>query len=329
MMPDLRYPYYDGPRQKPSSQKRIFEPYDWASLQKLHAKVSELKNGAEITDSSEIRRYLRMQAFALHHSHAKSLDKSNGAMIQLAKDFKISPYKAARLFVELQNLSSSHLHELNLDAVLNAGDAKIDLMEIFKALDSLSKFSEGLLDRNAAMRKQIAKHWLQHEAWKWVNAKLEKKHPSRSLADETWNKVERLGFDYQRVTDDDGQTHELYGERQVVERWLETSILMNQWARSSVKIQANKSTLDGPFWKSKLTPIVKTFGQVLPRIYTRYTGRAYYPSKGGGSKVLDKAGVNFIRQAMKVMGIKPLATSTLSDHYKKAKALQKNTGGVT
>ncbi|MEP6826599.1 MAG: hypothetical protein ABJA10_00845, partial [Aestuariivirga sp.] len=271
-------------------------------------------------------RYFRAKAFTEHHSSAKSLDESIGAMIQLANDFKMSPHKAARLFVELQNLSSSHRFELNLDAVLKAGDAKQDLGEVTNALSKISIFSTALLEENAPMRKQIAKHWIENEAWKWAKLEFGSMHPKRSLADVKWNKLHTLGFDYQTVTNEAKITNDFFGEGAVVRRWLEISILMNQWVRNAIEIQENKSSEDDPYWQNRLTAVVKMFGQVLPRIYEKYTGRSYYPSKGGGNKVLDSGGVNFVRQAMQIMGLEPIAPSTLSDHFHKANLL-KGIGG--
>jgi hypothetical protein len=86
--------------------------------------------------------------------------------------FQILPKRVTCWFDELQEQSNRHSNHVGIDDLLKSGDSTKNLGDLTKSLDTLRKFSDEVLAGNAT-RKQVARTWIEHEAWKWAKSGLD------------------------------------------------------------------------------------------------------------------------------------------------------------
>ncbi len=342
-------------RQRPERAK-IFGHFDWEEFKALRTKIRSLPGDATLQEvgegfgEREHWQFNRAHKFVSHYRdvHHDTFQAAIEAMIELAAAFDFSVFKAARLYIELQNLCSSLAIRQDLYRVVdNKKNPLPGLEALTRSLDILSRFSASMLDENRSTDKNIAKTWIEHQAWAWANRKMKSAYDAARKAgpnsyaerDDAWNEVKSLGFDLQETRDPLGKTTiDVSHESIVVRKWLETTILMKAWVREAVNSQHKKNDehkqkladkaagklnpdeiRDLEFWEGLTPPNVRIFGEVLPHLYERYTGRRFGFVRGEHPTAQDTTGVKFVRLAQRVMGQEPTIPETIAGYVKYAK----------
>ena len=229
-------------------------------------------------------------------------------MIALAQEFQLGWFRAARLFVKLQKLASAHRFGRHLESLERAGEAVKVLENIRAPLNRLAKFSQSLLADNAKPREQMIETHLEYAAHFWAdNLRHESEQSGRS---EHWEEAEVHGFSYTRAYAERGSRISCRGDGEyrtqvvpanynslpVLRTWLRNNVLFSSLVAEVIAKKRGAKPDEMPRVKEQTSApsaVERLVGVRLPVLYTRYTDRNFYPSRGGGNEVIDKGGVWF------------------------------------
>ena len=309
---------------------------DWEALA---AYVTAFPLEGSILVTPESKRFTRLQRFVHRHARVRDPNKSRDAMISLAQEFQLEWFRAARLFVKLQEIGSVHRFGRQRESLERAGDFVKALEGIRVSLNRLAHFSQSLLAENARPRERITETHLEWAAHFWADGvRRESEQPGRS---ERWEEAVAHGFSYTKARPERGsrisrrgdgeyRTHVVpanYDSLSVVRTWLHNNVLFSELVANIIKEKRGAKSDETPQSNEQAgqpTAVERLVGVSLPALYSLYTGRSFYPSRGGGNKVLDTGGVRFVRMAMAVMRLQPLSPETIHDHWE---AAQEKLGG--
>ncbi len=289
---------------------------DWKQVRSFYADLVKLNDGDSIPATPELPRHFKAQKFIREHQHVDGWKASRDAMVELADEYGLSLMSAARLFVDLQKLSSRFAIGKSIESHLRAGDFLKDLEEIRLALERLSNWSSALLDNDRPKRLAIAEKHIENATHFWAKNIVEQS---------TKDGIEKLlshGFDIHQPS----QYQTEYGGYSVLRQWLRNNVLISELVRTAIEKEYARREHDAAnpdperyMAIPELGEAVKLAGEKLPWMYERFTGNGF-SWKTLGDAVTDEGGVKFVRMAMRVMGLEPIGVEAVVKHVKKIRA---------
>ena len=292
---------------------------DWAALKNYVDSVSALPPHSAVNVGDESKRLIRLQRFIRRFARVSDPVKSRDAMIELAQEFHLDWFRAARLFVKLQRLSSLHSFGLRIESYERAGDAVKDLEIICKSLTILQKFSERALADDPEPRMRIAEKKLENAAHFWADDCRRRSEHSGKF--EQWEEVEAHGFVLSPNVDSSGAVYPNYNSFSVLRMWLRNNVLFSKLVINIIAKERNrKPEPSGTSGKmDELSRVEIRDGKQLPELYERYAGKKFgFSTERDGSKLAYRNGPKFAAMCFPVMGLAKPSLETLRTHWKKA-----------
>ena len=185
-------------------------------------------------------------------------------MIDLAAEFRLNWFHAARLYVRLQRLSSLHRMWRRDEAYERAGDAVKFLEEFRYSLGKLAKFSTSLLADDASPRTRTAKSLLESAARSWADGLHRESRAAGQY--ERWEEAKAHGF-----VETEG-----YDAHMVLDTWLRCNVLFSGACRRHNRRGTQSNPQTPPRDKTREPSSVQSLdGVELPKLYQQYTGNSY------------------------------------------------------
>jgi hypothetical protein len=281
--------------------------FEWAALRTYWDYIAALPQGSKIPNSDEATRYIKLRRFIIKWVRGNHADNVGRAMIDLADEFQLDWYPAARLFVRLQNLSTTHSTWRSIEDRQRGGDPLQALADVRNSLFRLGRFSASLLADNARPRDLAAIDLMRSAAHKWADdLHQESTAPGQY---ERWEEAKTHGFSEMSG----------YDAHVVLDTWLRCNVLFDELVKGI--IEDSRKPLAAPGDAGRRGDAIEPSsaqslaGIALPRLYKGYIGKKYSFSMKADGELADAGGPRFARMCYPVMGMPTLSIATLRVHW--------------
>lgn len=272
---------------------------------------SGLAGQTDVPVTDELKGFERCRKFIVQRAHVSDPLAAGEAMIDLAAEFGLNWFRAARLYVRLQHLSSLHRMWQRDEAYEHAGDTVKFLEEFRYSLGRLAEFSKSLLVDDASPREQTAKNLLESEARSWADGLYRESRAAGQY--ERWEEAKAHGF----------VEAEGYDAHVVLDTWLRCNVLFSRLLGDVVE-EARKPISPSetqPRDKAREPSSVQSLdGVKLPRLYQQYTGNSYGFSMKKDGELANSRGPRFVTMCYRVMGLPIPPLETLRTHWRSPEA---------
>ena len=272
-------------------------PFDWDAFRDYFA------GQTDVSATDELKRFERCRKFIVQRAHVSDPLAAGEAMIDLAAEFGLNWFRAARLYVRLQHLSSLHRMWRRDEAYERAGDAVKFLEEFRFSLGRLAKFSTSLLADDASPRTRTAKSLLESAARSWADGLHCESRAAGQY--ERWEEAKAHGF----------VEAEGYDAHVVLDTWLRCNVLFSGLLK---QVSSNETP---PRDKTREPSSVQSLdGVKLPKLYQQYTGDNIRVLDEERGELENTDGPRFASMCYRVMGLDPPPIETLRTHWQSREA---------
>ena len=295
--------------------------FDWENAQRVIGIFEYILAERDVANlvvptPDKIIAFIRVQRFCAKHSEVLDVDQTRDRVIEIAKKFQLTLRAALRLYVELQRRHHEVIISIGQAKLVHAPNARKEITKISSSLVKVAEYSRKMLQRSKYLDANTTRIWIETAMIFWAKDKVKGtlREQRQSIRD-----LESQGFSYTPETISGTRAH--FGEKELLERWLRTNILMSEiWQRAitdyALKDRPNRKLLVGE------TAMQSFAGFILPNMYTRFTGKKFGIVKGVSNTAKNVTGVLWVNMALAACKFSEYSPANIETLWRNAKRLR-------